>query len=206
MVRLSERTIALKAELGAKNRVISDVLVKMICECLDPDDRRRPSALDILCVAMKAQTSIEAQYRSESFWTALAGPQPGPESNLVANTTRHFIAEYLGILQTKFSHTEACLLMCLQSRYHERSTLTTATRLTKCFDEGDSATTILHAAASVTPENEFIARLTWDETKWPFHPSLSQLSPRADGEGLTPAMVAALKGDRTVSMLLMDIE
>jgi hypothetical protein len=67
-----------------------EALIKITCECLDPCPEKRPTALDLLCLALKADISEAGNRRSESFWKVLAS-QPPDQDGVAAAATRHFI-------------------------------------------------------------------------------------------------------------------
>jgi serine/threonine protein kinase len=210
MPRLNNRVTAIKDRLAEKDRRISELLSKLIAECLDPDPDKRPTSLDLLSVSFKAQASSdEAIQRSTSFWRTMANHPDRGVGGLVAKTTQNFISGYLGylnLLHATFSPAEVCLLMSLQALGHSPSMLTSAGRLMKSQAGEDQAATVLHAAASATSKDKFLKKLSWDISKWPHNPSLCHLSLRENENGLLPSTLAAWEGDREVLKQLLDIE
>src|SRR5207248_11670420 len=127
-----------------------EALIRLISECLDPIPEKRPTALELLAVCLKAKTSVQSIRISESFWQTLLETRLDKSSTeingWIAATTRRFISEYVGILNTTFSDRESCLLMSLQSMHVERGLLSAANGLAKntCFRPAGS--TIFHIA------------------------------------------------------------
>lgn len=206
---LSSRIRALKELLGMDAHDASDcpeALIKITCECLDHCPENRPTVLDILCLALKADLSEAGHRRSESFWKILAS-QPSNQDGVAATTTRHFINEYLSLINdTTFSAAEACLILSLQSRYSDHDILINASRLSQHFTGKLEAASIFHGAAVATSQDLFLEKLVWGETKWPTLPSLSQMSLREDRAGLLASHVAALLSNVKVAKHLSRVE
>ena len=198
---LSTRIQALKKLLDLDSHGSSEgpeALIKITCECLDLRPEKRPTALDILCLTLKADISEAGNRRSESFWKVLAS-QPPDQDGMAAATTRHFISEYLGIVEdTTFSAAEACLILSLQNRYCDYEIVTSASRLSRHFSGKLEGASIFHGIAVATSQDPMLEKLVWDETKWPTTLSLSQMSLREKDE-LLPSHIAALMSNIKVA-------
>jgi hypothetical protein len=202
MSTLSSRIQALKELLDLDAHGPSEgpeALIKITCECLDPCPEKRPTALDLLCLALKADISEAGSRRSESFWKVLAS-QPTDQDGVAAAATRHFITEYLSFVDdTTFSAAEACLILSLQSRYCDYDISNSASRLSRHFSGKLEGASIFHGIAVATSQDPMLEKLVWDETKWPTMSRLSQMSLREDRDGLLPSHIAALMSNIKVA-------
>ncbi len=67
VARLSERIRILNDQFTRAGRLVSAVLVKLICECLDPNASKRPSALEVLSVALNAQRLCKQRFLTQKL-------------------------------------------------------------------------------------------------------------------------------------------
>lgn len=96
---------------------ISELLSLVVGECLSPSEKDRPSALQLLAVAMKLDCSLESYQRSESFWQVMA---TDADSELSSMVVACFVYKYLLIMAKHricFSPKEIVLIMNLMYRY-----------------------------------------------------------------------------------------
>jgi serine/threonine protein kinase len=225
---LQKRIEMLQKRLETANNSLSKALVKLICQCLDPTPDRRPTALDFLAVSLKGLHAKKVLPSSLSFWKALASRRDSAAQSIVGRTVNRFATDYLHEIEPNFTKREACIIMGLISRYQESRVLHTASknaitvgfetntvnaslslaagRLVQGLHEDETAATILHAIASLPPNEKFIRQLAWDVTGWPFHPSLHRFALHEDGQHFRPAMIAALNGDESIARKLLEIE
>ncbi|TPR02459.1 3-hydroxyacyl-CoA dehydrogenase, NAD binding domain family protein [Aspergillus niger] len=92
---------------------ISELLSLVVGECLSPSEKDRPSALQLLAVAMKLDCSLESYQRSESFWQVMA---TDADSELSSMVVACFVYKYLLIMAKHricFSPKEIVLIMNL---------------------------------------------------------------------------------------------
>ncbi|OCK74830.1 ankyrin [Lepidopterella palustris CBS 459.81] len=185
---------------------MSDALLKVACECLDPKPANRPTAIDLLSVCLKAETSQTAIRRSETFWKSLAQHSQSDQSSVVANATRHFVSGYLSTLKTKYSDREICYLMALQYLHYRPRITYSADHLTENIFESTGKSTVFHVAATATSKSKSLRKLTWEDTGWPKDPSLASTALKENEDGLLPSMVAAFQNNLIVAKQLLDIE
>jgi hypothetical protein len=203
---LDERILCLITSAESRYRNVPDVLMRLTCECLDPQPPGRPSALALLSVALKSDISVEGLRCSESFWTVLAA-EPQDKAGVAAITTHFFVFEYLGLMDgTVFSPKEVCLLACLQSLYAPSEMPSYACRIARRLDQEFDASTVLHMAAIATTRDPYLKRLVWETTKWPNDPAFSRLSLNWNKDGLLASSVAAFNGDAELAAKFLDIE
>jgi hypothetical protein len=206
LASLDARIELLRSEIKARRRDVSEILVKITAECLDPVPAKRPSTLDMLAISLKAGNLADTIEMSESYWAALVKRSQRESDSLVEYTTRHFMSHYLTLVGDSISPKEACLLMALQSTYIDGGILTAARRLERASSSGWASGTIFHAAASATTKDKFLKDLTWIVNKWPQNPLLAELSLKPNSDGLLPSNLAAFEGDKEVAKLLFDVE
>lgn len=183
-----------------------DALIKVICECLDPEPAKRASSLDILALALKTDVSEAGLRRSESFWRTLAA-LPRDQNGVVAATVRHFISQYLELIDDAlFSAAEACYILSLQSIFMQSDLQMTASLLNHRFYGKLEGASIFHAVAIATSRDTQLQTLVWEETKWPKLSGLVQMSLRRDKDGCLPSTVAMLEMNVPVFKALNEIE
>lgn len=199
-VPISARIAQLKDELPDGRTEASEVLLKLICDCLDRQPARRPIALTLLAVSLKAGSSDGNLRRSESFWTTLAKDSHQAHRQMISQTVRDFSGQYLPLLHATFTSKEICAIMSLTATYSKQSLKTTANRLT------EKPKTVFHAAAELTPTDKEFANLVWEVTQWPSSPALEGLVIRSDKDGLYPSQIAAERGSRPICKMLSKIE
>jgi len=206
LISLDARVELLRLEVKARRREVSEILLRITAECLDPVPEKRPSSLDMLAISLKAGKLAENIEMSESYWAALVKRAPRGSDSLIESTTRHFMSHYLALVGDLISQKEACLLMALQYTYIEGGILIAARRLERASSSGWAGGTIFHAVASATTTDSFLKELTWAVNKWPQDPLLAELSLKTNSDGLLPSNLAALQGDKEVARLLFNVE
>jgi hypothetical protein len=203
---LDERIFCLNRNAESRYRSIPEVLMRLTCECLDPQVSGRPSALSLLSVALKSDISSEGLVRSESFWTVLAD-QPQDKAGVAATTTHFFVSRYLSLMDGAiFSPKEVCLLTSLQCLYAPAEMLSYAYRIARRLDPKFDGSTVMHMAALATAKDADIKRLVWETTKWPNSQTLRHIGLTRNKDGLLASSIAALNGDADLAAKLLDIE
>jgi hypothetical protein len=189
--RVQKMTEGLKKRNGSSYEG-PNALIKLICECLDPEPAKRLTALDILSLALKTDSSEAGLRRSESFWQTLTA-LPLEQNALGATTVRHFVSEYLEMIDdTPFSAAEVCYILSLQSHYMRSDLHITASFFNQRFCGELEGSSIFHAIAIATSRDERLRKLVWEETGWPKLPGLVQMSLRRDKHGRLPSTIAVL--------------
>jgi serine/threonine protein kinase len=188
---------------------IPRLLVHVVSECLSPSVHGRPSALQLLAVVMKSDTSSEGVERSESFWKVIA-TQADPE--LASSVVTHFVSKHLRLLdgQPIFSLLETTLIMSLA--YKHCPNLITQCHRVLCNsllkdEEGELVgSTAFHVIAWLHKKDDEIARLAFEDSGWPFTKALSRFALRKNEAGLLPSALAALQGKKDLCVCLTKIE
>ncbi|KAH0491856.1 hypothetical protein TgHK011_003260 [Trichoderma gracile] len=185
---------------------MSTSLGRLIIECLDSSPDDRPSALGLLAVAVKADTSGPGLYKGASFWKALS---THTDREVVSTVTKHFVSTHLPILarrQTAFDPKEIAIIMSLAKVYCPES-------LRECH--GDlcagpaykrNRRTVFHALACIGVEDEETIRLAVTDSKWPETEELMHLALQKDKLGLLPSALAASKKNLPLCVSLTSIE
>lgn len=204
------RMILLKEELNPR-KAAPEALAKITTECLDPKPEGRPTALQILAVALKSDTSEPGLRRSESFWETLAAvayASENPKTELVSQTVRYFATEYLYLMSdTTFSAKEACLIMSLIATFCRGGAYVRhANSLSRNFTGELEHGTIFHALASLSSRDRETCKLAWEVTKWPSSKLLSSLVLRKTKSDLLPSTLAALRGSTEQAIALSQLE
>jgi hypothetical protein len=175
---------------GTDEEDVPDLLIKLVCECLDENPMNRATALDILAVSLKTDFSDQGVHRSESFWKTLASSSP-EQAGVVAATVRHFVAGYLETMDdADFSDVETNVILSLQSMYTPSSIMTAATLFNQRLSNKPARRNIYHAIATSTAEDAQLEKLVWEDTKWPELAGLLPLSLRRDAEDYYPSTLA----------------
>jgi len=213
---LQKRIEILKSVLTKVNNEVSDVFVKLVCQCADPGPGTRPTALALLAIALKGPQAKHVLRESQSLWETLTHPREGAGPRDVGRTVYRFTTDYLFDTAPVFTAPEACIIMALASLYKVSSSappqsnylLNVGNHLVRGIDQDELAakSTILHAIAAISKDNAFLRELSWKVTKWPLHKSLRKLTLEPDERHFRPAMVAAMNGDGEVARWLIDIE
>jgi hypothetical protein len=198
----------------AKNQV-SDNLIKLICQCLDPIPDKRPTALAILAVSLKGPYSKKTLPQSLSLWNALAHRRgKSDHGNVVGRTICRFSTDYLHDMTPAYTGREICIIMALISLYQVGGVaslganllLNAGNQMVKGLAGEEATATALHTAAAIPMDDDFLRKLTWDTTKWPLDKSLRKLALQKDSRNFRPAMVAAMSGNLVAARQLADIE
>ncbi|PTB77376.1 ankyrin [Trichoderma longibrachiatum ATCC 18648] len=157
---------------------LSTSLGRLVIECLDSSPDARPSALELLAVAVKADTSELSSYKSGSFWKALS---MHTNREVVSTVTKHFVSTHLPILarsQTVFDPEEVAIIISLAKAYCPENLL----------------------------EDEEIIRLAVTDSKWPETEEFMHLALQKDNLGLLPSALAASKQNLPLCASLTSIE
>lgn len=192
----------MKERLEEKAASAPEALISLVCECLSPEPRDRPSALQILAVSLKCDTSPLGLQRSESFWQALV--EWPDESGL--EVLKHFTTRYLGMIisDTTFSPKEVCLLAILATirGLSQPSVFTVCHSLSGILEGGG----IFHALASLPAEEKEIFRLSLEVAKWPHCKALAGFVTQRTKAGLLPSAIAAHRGNIELACTLSRLE
>ncbi|KAH7307941.1 ankyrin repeat-containing domain protein [Rhexocercosporidium sp. MPI-PUGE-AT-0058] len=92
---------------------VPSLLAQVVCDCLAPSPNDRPTALQLLSVCLKSDTSPNGLRRSGSFWRSIARH---PDPDYALSTTKQFVTKYLPFLsddKTLFSPREIAVIMSL---------------------------------------------------------------------------------------------
>lgn len=185
---------------------LSTSLGRLVIECLDSSPDARPSALELLAVAVKADTSELSSYKSGSFWKALS---MHTNREVVSTVTKHFVSTHLPILarsQTVFDPEEVAIIISLAKAYCPEN-------LRECHDDlcagptyKKNGRTAFHALACIGVEDEEIIRLAVTDSKWPETEEFMHLALQKDNLGLLPSALAASKQNLPLCASLTSIE
>jgi hypothetical protein len=183
-----------------------EALIRVTCQCLDPEPNKRPTALQILSLALKSDLSEIGLRRSESFWKALT-TLPRDSNGIAAETVRHFISEYLRLIDdAPFTAVEVCYILSLQSIFMPSDLFSTADIFRDRLCGGLQGTSIYHAVAIATSRDPYLRKLVWEDCAWPKVPQLQKLSLRKDKKGNLPSTVAMMEMNLSVCKALSEIE
>lgn len=184
----------------------SPALIKIICECLDPEPQNRVSALDILAISLKSDISELGIKRSATFWKSLLKLPRDPNGEAAA-TVRHFVSSYLEMIDdAPFSAAEVCCILTLVSMYMNSSLQVAVSLLNGRLYGELKESSVFHALAIATSEDQFLYRLIWEETSWPTASGLALTSLLRNKAGYLPSVVALMRGSVPVFKLLNSLE
>jgi hypothetical protein len=185
---------------------MSTSLGRLVIQCLDSSPDARPSALELLAVAVNADTSGQSFRKSVSFWKALS---THTNREVVATVTKHFVSTHLPILarsQTVFDPKEIAIIMSLAKAYCPEN-------LRECHDDlcagptyKKKGSTAFHALACIEVEDEETIRLAVTDSKWPETEEFMHLALQKDNRGLLPSALAASKQNLPLCASLTSIE
>ncbi|OTB00331.1 hypothetical protein M426DRAFT_237927 [Hypoxylon sp. CI-4A] len=206
---LQERITQLRGSMPEGRVAIPRLLAYVVSECLDPSVNDRPSALQVLAIAMKWDDSLQGRERSESFWGVMA---MHTDHELVSSVVTHFVSKHLSLLERKpmFSLLETALIISLAYKHCPRLIL--QCHLALCdrllIDEGGelSGSTAFHVIAWLPTKDTEIVRFAFEDSMWPFAKELSHLAIRKNKADLLPSGIAALRGKKSLHVRLAKIE
>ncbi|KAK5064758.1 hypothetical protein LTR84_000592 [Exophiala bonariae] len=206
---IPERINLIRPQVSPEPGPFLDLLLHVVSECLDPleDGRYRPSALQLLAVAIKSDTSHNGLRRSESFWQVLL--TTGAEN--AALVTTHFVTKHLPLLanaQTVFSPKEIALIMAVVYLYCPHLIMTAHSRLCQSFQEDPRGGTAYHALTYLEAQDggEEAVRLQLERLRWPFTKEMLPMAVRRNKSGLLPSNLAAWGGNIALCTRLTEIE
>lgn len=172
----------------------SELLSLVVGECLSPSEKDRPSALQLLAVAMKSDCSLESYQRSESFWQVMA---TDADSELSSMVVARFVYKHLPIMakhRIRFSPKEIVLIMNLTYRYCRSHLTSCHQNLCSGFLDGSAGDltggTVFHALVCLQRDDDLLLQTLQDDN-WPSAKELSTCALKKNREGLLPSALAA---------------
>jgi len=201
-----QRLQAFRSLLPAESGPVSDLLARIIVECLAPEPEDRPTSLQLLAVAVKLDTSARGLRRSTSFWKALS---KHPDANIASETTRHFVSNYLPLVaadKVLFAPREVAIIMSLVQNHCCEYLSACPKQLTAGFLDNLAGSTVFHALACVPQNEHYIIQLALDDSRWPQAKELSHLALRRNSLGLLPSACAAGRQNTPLCVRLTELE
>jgi serine/threonine protein kinase len=205
---LEDRTSLLETKLWPELMDCSKLLLRIVSECLDPleDGRYRPTALQLLAVAIKSDTSPEGLQRSESFWQVMLTEAKAEDASAVL---KHFVTNHLPLLakeKTIFSPKEITLIMAMVFKHSSHLLFTAHNQLCQTFLDDPSGGTAFHALAHLEFDDEGSIDIRLEHLKWPFAREMLSMALRKNKSGLFPSNLAAWAGKIPLCKRLTEIE
>lgn len=205
---LDDRTSQLKTKLWPELVDCSKLLLQIVSECLDPreDGRYRPTALQLLAVAIKSDTSPEGLQRSESFWQVML---TGAKAEDASAVVKHFITHHLPLLakeKTVFSPKEIILITAMVFKHCSHLLSTAHNQLCQTFSDDPLGGTAFHALAHLDFDDEGTINIRLEHLKWPLAREMLSMALRKNKSGLLPSNLAALAGKIPLCKRLTEIE
>lgn len=206
--KLDDRIDVLKSKIFPEVVGCSDLLLQIVCECLDPreDGRYRPSALQLLAVAVKSDTSDEGNRRSESFWQLML---TGTEAEDASAVIRYFATKHLPLLaraQTVFSPKEISIILAMVFKHCPQLIFTTHSQLCQSFSDDPLGGTAYHALAHLDLEDDRAVAVKFEQLKWPLSKEMLSMALRKNKSGILPSNLAAWGRNTPLCIRLTDIE
>jgi hypothetical protein len=204
-----ERIRAIKSSIPQSTVTAPEVLASVISDCLDPSKAGRPSALQLLAVALKSDTSSEGLARSESFWRVIA---MNPDPKLTSSVVEYFVSKHLPLLagKTMFGLLETILILSVTYKHCPRLIkqchTSLCSNLVKDEDGELTGSTVFHILAWLSREEEEIMRLVFEDSRWPTSVELSCLILRTNKAGFLPSAIAAFQCNKDLVLRLTKIE
>ncbi|KAL7968548.1 hypothetical protein HDV63DRAFT_378952 [Trichoderma sp. SZMC 28014] len=169
-----------------------------------PDNR--PTALQLLAVAVKSDTSEKGLHRSASFWKAIS---LNSDTNLVPSVIKYFVSKHLPTLakmKTIFDPKEVAIIMSLVKTHCSDQLFSCHTYLCSGFISEMAGATAFHALACVGTEHEETLRLAMDDSKWPESRELARIALKKNNLGLLPSAMAAWNQNLPLYIRLSKLE
>ncbi|KAK1244443.1 hypothetical protein MKX07_003242, partial [Trichoderma sp. CBMAI-0711] len=184
----------------------SALLVHLVKECLETSPAGRPSALQLLAVAIKADTSERGFRKSASFWRAVSRHS---NSDIASSVTKHFVHVHLPMLaesKAVFDPIEIAIIMSLVKMHCPEYLFRCANQLCAGFTDEMAGSTAFHALTHIRTEDEETMSLAMDVSKWPESIELMNLALRKNKAGMLPSATAAAKQNISLCVKLTQIE
>ncbi|KAI1420583.1 kinase-like domain-containing protein [Xylaria sp. FL1777] len=204
-----ERIRTIKNFIPQSTVTAPEVLASVISDCLDPSKTRRPSALQLLAVVLKSDTSSQGLDRSESFWRVIA---MNPDPKLASSVVEYFVSKQLPLLagKTMFGLLETILIVSVAYKHCPRLIKRCHTvlcgNLIKDQDSELTGSTVFHMLAWLPREEEEIMRLVFEDSRWPSSVELSSLILHPNKAGFLPSAIAAFQCNKDLVLRLTKIE
>lgn len=193
-----------KSKVTSAGKSASKLLSHIITSCIDPSPEGRPSALQLLSVAVKHDSSPIGCLRSESFWAAVS---KHPNRDVISSVVEKFADNFLPLLaesRTKFSPKEVVFLMSLIKEHCPH--LISGSHPHLCAGRELAGENVFHVMAQLSPEDAETATYALETSRWPHSLELSHLVLQTRSDGLLPSAVAAWKRNRGLHVQLAHIE
>ncbi|KAI1418422.1 kinase-like domain-containing protein [Hypoxylon sp. FL1857] len=187
---LNERCRNLQNRLSSNRTPLSTLLAQVICECLDPSPDGRPSALQLLAVALKSDTSKLGLHKSASFWKALSMHS---DSKAIFSVTNHFTSQYLPLLarnRTAFNPREVAIIMSLVRKHCPGQLSSCHSKFCAGLVDEFAGYTVFHQLACVGIGDRETIRLAMDDSRWPESTELSHITIKKNTRGFLPSAIA----------------
>lgn len=184
----------------------STLLAQIVRECLHSIPDNRPTALQLLAVAVKSDTSEKGLHRSASFWKAIS---LNSDTNLVPSVIKYFVSKHLPTLakmKTIFDPKEVAIIMSLVKTHCSDQLFSCHTYLCSGFISEMAGATAFHALACVGTEHEETLRLAMDDSKWPESRELARIALKKNNLGLLPSAMAAWNQNLPLYIRLSKLE
>jgi hypothetical protein len=182
------------------------LLAQLVRECLHSTPDNRPTALQLLAVAVKSDTSEKGLHRSSSFWKAIS---LNSDTNLVLSVIKYFVSKHLPTLanmKTIFDPKEVAIIMSLVKIHCSDQLSSCHTYLCSGFISEMAGSTAFHALACVGTEHEETLRLAMDDSKWPESREFARIALKKNNLGLLPSAMAAWNQNLPLYIRLSKLE
>ncbi|KAI1169456.1 ankyrin [Nemania sp. FL0916] len=202
---LTERCKHFQSFLAPDHAPLSGLLIQIISECLDPSADGRPSALQLLAVTLKSDTTPSGLLKSASFWKALSMHN---DKNVIFSVADRFISQYLPLLarsRTAFNPKEVAIIMSLVQKHCPWHISRCHSQLCASFVGEFAEYTVFHALASVGAQDKETIHLAMVDSRWPEAAELS-LTAIKTAHGLLPSNIAAMRQNTELCVRLAKIE
>lgn len=199
-----ERHASVESKLDSAGKPVSKLLSHIVTHCIGPSPEGRPSALQLLSVAVKHDSSPEGRHRSESFWAAVS---KHPRRDVASSVVKKFATDFLPLLaesRTIFSSKEVVSIMSLIKEYCPWAISSCHRQL--CAGLKLVGGTVFHAMAYLAPEDMETATYALETSRWPQSIELSHLALKKNDNGLLPSAVAALRNNIDLCVQLAKFE
>ncbi|PNP39165.1 hypothetical protein TGAMA5MH_08842 [Trichoderma gamsii] len=201
-----EASSNIQSRLPSNDTPRSTLLAQLVRDCLQSSPDNRPSALQLLAVAVKSDTSEQGLHRSASFWRAIALHS---DTNLILSVTENFVSNHLPTLasmKTIFDPKEVAIIMSLVKTHCADHLSRCNNYLCSAFVGDMAGSTAFHALACIGTEHEETISLAMNDSKWPESRELVHIALKKNHLGLLPSAMAALNQNKALCIMLSKLE